>query len=158
MAKAGWASMRVLKFNGLLIVATLILSQSAVAETSKEYALLGKKVVSAFMCSATARAVEKTESAERLFKLGHESAKVFLEAANSGKINSEDIRSTVPMIVTMRMRGPSIDFIAGTFWEGTVANLYEKFGRDCEDCILDDELKAMWMGDQYRSMNCELLK
>jgi hypothetical protein len=150
--------MRLVKFSGLLIIAALMCSQSAVAETSKEYALLGKKVVSAFLCSAVAREVKKSEEAGRLFNLGHESAKVFMEAANSGKIKREDAHSIIPMSVTMRMKGPSVDFVVGRIWEGTVSNLYDKLDRECEGCILQDKRKEIWMGNQYRSMNCDLLK
>lgn len=149
--------MRQINLTGLLIVAILGLSRSAYAEASKDYAIHGKQIVSAFMCSAVAGELKNKEEANRLFKLGYESGKFFLEAVNTGKVQNEDIDSIVPMIVTLRMRGPSIDFILGTIWDGTVSSFFDERDRKCEDCILDAARNTMWMGDKYRSMNCELL-
>jgi hypothetical protein len=69
------------------------------AQTSKEYAVMGEKAYKAFRCSALAslagdKFAGNKDEQHRLFQLGYEEGKTFIEALRNGKIEGEDVRST----------------------------------------------------------------
>ena len=65
------------------------------ARTSAEYALLGRKVWAAFECAALAGIAGDADQQKRLFTLGYEQGKTFIEALRSGKIERQDLTHEV---------------------------------------------------------------
>ena len=144
---------------GLLFVLAVIPGRAAGEDkTSIEFAKIGSKAVSAFMCSISAEHSENPEEQGRLFMLGFNSAKEFLEAAQTEKVNRKDINSNIAIMFTMRMRGPSVDFIIGRLWEAVTEHYYDELTKDCDSCISDKELKKMKGEAAYREQNCQFLK
>jgi hypothetical protein len=107
------------------------------------------------MCSTAA---ENSGEQERLFMLGFNSAKGFLEAVLAEKVNRKDISSNIAIMLTMRMRGPSVDFIIDRLWETVTEHYYDELTKDCDSCISDKELKKMKGETAYREQNCQFLK
>ena len=136
----------------------LAVSTLAQAETSAEYAKLGQKIWPAFKCALAADKMRDEEAQARFFVLGYESGKTFLDAAFAGEVDEKDIRSTIPVAITLRMQGPSADFILGTIWEGVVSDYLGEFYDACERCLTDDELAALTATTEFREMNCALLE
>ena len=133
-------------------------SRLAQAETSSEYAKLGQKIYPAFQCAIAAEHMKDREAQGRLFKLGYESGKMFLEAVYAGKVDEKDISSRIPVVFTMSMEGPSVDFMLGRFWELVVADYSGEFFETCPSCLRDDELKERKATTQFRKMNCDFLE
>src|SRR3990167_3956799 len=82
-------------------------------QNSKEYAVMGRELWSAFSCSTWASHFEDQKEAERLFLFGYEQGKKFLGAARAGKITDEDFRQEIPIGISMSLAGPNDDFILG---------------------------------------------
>jgi hypothetical protein len=135
----------------------LIGALPAAAQTSMEYAKMGQKIWPAFQCSIAAEHIGDNDEQKRLWTLAHESGKAFLNAANEGKVKRADIRETVAIAVTMRMRGPSVDFVMGSVWEAAANKYYDELGKECENCASDDELKKIHGKINYGNQNCALL-
>lgn len=140
------------------LLVALLFALPVYAETSLEYAKIGQKVFPAFQCSIAAEHAKKPDAQKRLFFLGLESGRVFLEALQQGKVKREDISKTVAIAVTMRLKGPSIDFMLGRVWENATDYYYEKLTENCDSCVSDDGLKRMKGENNYREQNCEFLK
>ena len=103
----------------LLVFLLMLFSQSIVAESSKEYAIMAKSVWGAFECSIFAEQIKDTEEQQRLFKYGYDYGLKFIDAWLSNKIKREDLSSEVPMIMLMTLRGggPTADFMLGRLFE-----------------------------------------
>lgn len=142
----------------IVTLVALLFATPANAETSLEYAKLSQKIFAAFQCSIAARDANKHDARKRLFTLGLESGKVFLEALQQGKIDKKDVGNTVAMGVLASLAGPSNDFIMGRLWESAIKNYYDKSTENCERCSFDEELKVMKGNSYYRDKNCEFLK
>ena len=71
------------------------LGARALARTSAEYALLGRRVWAAFECAALAGIAGDADQQKRLFTLGYEQGKTFIEALRSGKIERQDLTREV---------------------------------------------------------------
>jgi len=139
-------------------LAVLLFALPVYAETSLEYAKIGQKIFPAFQCSIAAEHAKKPDAQKRLFTLGVESGRVFLKAVQQGKVKREDISKTVAIAVTMRLKGPSIDFMLGSMWEAALEHYYKKLTENCDSCVSDDGLKKMKGENNYRVQNCEFLK
>jgi hypothetical protein len=90
----------------------------AQAETSRELAQKARVSWSAFECAVFAEKRNKPEDQERLFKLGYVNGVAFIEALKANKIAAEDFSSTIPIGFSLRLGGPSVDFIVGRVFEG----------------------------------------
>lgn len=134
----------------------LILSTASLGYAQEPGALLGREAWSAFSCAALAGVMEQDEKQERLFSLGLRSGRAFLQGIQDGVITSDDVRKSVPLMVTLLLSGPSHDFILGRIYSSA------------EDYILDDvfvtggqynpdELQKSIAKNKYRDRNCEIL-
>ena len=78
---------------------------------------MGIKAWAAFSCSALAPMAGKADDQQRLFTLGYEQGKAFIEALRSGKIEEKDLYE-VPDPVHWTLQGsPSTDFALGRTWQ-----------------------------------------
>jgi hypothetical protein len=141
-----------------LAITALVIASPALAEpTSEEYALMARKAASVWACAALADYTGNNTDATRLFSLGYESGKTFVEAVKAKKINREDWSNHVPMIFGGMMNGPSADFAVGRMYEamlsGTIKGVWDASPVDQSDGAL--KYKAR---DMYQKQNCSLLK
>jgi hypothetical protein len=67
------------------------------AQQSKDYAVMGRVAWSAFECSSLAAQMKDQKEQERLFLLGYEQGKAFIEAAQTKKVERKDISEEVPI-------------------------------------------------------------
>ena len=109
----------------IAVVITGLSVTSAAAQTSKEYAQMAKRAWSAFECAALAAQIDKKDAHERLFKIGYQLGKSFIEATLAGRVNRSDISSTVPVGFTMSMQGPTPDFMLGVIWTGAYDSAHQ---------------------------------
>lgn len=135
----------------------VLFSISANAESSEQYAIKGKKAWSAFSCSALAEMAGKQDEQERLFLLGYDEGKAFLNALRMNKIEQDDLNETVPMFMLMLLQGPSNDFMLGRVFEFAVdeatKNAYQVYKETSNEV-----LKKSTAETDFTSRNCSLLE
>jgi hypothetical protein len=130
-----------------------------VAQTSKEYALMGKKAYSAFECSMLASYARNDGEQRRLFEIGYAQGKTFIEALTSGKVKPEDVNSTVPIGVTLALQGPNADFVLGQVWASAAKDVYDEIYRGFPDNHLpSNDEKALAADNRFSSENCALIR
>ncbi len=64
-----------------------------------------------------AKAKDEPEEAQRLFEFGVDTGRGFVQAARDGEMSQEDFQQSVPLGVSMRLGGPSDDFMIGRIYE-----------------------------------------
>jgi hypothetical protein len=129
------------------------------ARTSAEYALLGRKVWAAFECAALAGIAGDADQQKRLFTLGYEQGKTFIEAQRSGKIERQDLTREVPvgLLGLDTPSATSADFVLGRVWEAVLEEA-RKIAYDSESNPNGDEGLAAWLALQhFRNKNCSLM-
>jgi hypothetical protein len=128
-------------------------------QSSKEYAVMGRELWSAFSCSTWASHFGDQKEAERLFIFGYEQGKKFLGAARVGKITDEDFRQEVPIGVSMSLAGPNDDFILGVISTNVQDEaLEEVFYTNYDKTKLNpDDLQKSIAENKYRDGNCQLV-
>jgi len=146
----------VIGFIGLFV--WIAFSSSAHAQTSAEYVKMGQRIWPAFECAVAAGRAGNPEAQERLFKLGYDYGRAFIAALSEGKIDRSDIRSSIAIGTTLRLQGPSADFMLGRIWEGVVDEYYRKATDKCPECGTDADLMKMNAENRYREMNCTFLE
>ncbi len=138
-----------------IFVAAFLTPMLAHAESSKELAVRGKRTWSAFECSTLAELAGNRELHEKLFMLGVEEGRAFLKAFKEGKIDPEDVRSEVPMIVLLSLGGPSDDFRLGRIFESARQGISESIYRN-DGTQSDEEVRILAQRELDRR-NCALL-
>lgn len=85
-----------------------------------------------------------------------------MAAVEAGTISEETWLSTVPIVVSMLMSGPSSDFIIGRIFEAAVRDAYreiaERVGGEAK--MVDeayDEVRFAVARNLYRESNCALI-
>jgi hypothetical protein len=89
---------------------------NAADEKAFEKALLGNIMWSAFQCSTYAELSENLISEnkneqQRLYLVGLNAGRAFLEAMKAGQISEQALREAVPINVLQRLEGPSNEVI-----------------------------------------------
>ena len=128
-------------------------------QSSKEYAVMGRELWSAFSCSTWASHFKDQKEAGRLFLFGYEQGKKFLGAARAGKITDEDFRQEVPIGISMSLSGPNDDFILGVISTNVQDEaLEEVFYTNYDKTKLNsDDLQKSIAENKYRDGNCQLI-
>ena len=111
--------MKAMKLKLLLASATLAAGATvlnAADEKAFEKALLGHIMWSAFQCSTYAELsenliTENKKEQERLYLVGVNAGRAFLEAMKAGQISEQALREAVPINVLQRLEGPSNEVI-----------------------------------------------
>jgi len=138
-------------------VVVLLLCTSA-ANAENEKAQLGRVLYSAFTCSKYASAAGKAEEANRLFKVGIQAGRKFLEAVINKEIPAADLKG-LPIGVTWYMQGPSVDFIIGRIYEGATKAAYDHVSRNAShELVRDDATKKLQAENRYVQSNCALIR
>ena len=138
------------------LVALCIVVGTALARSSKEYVKASRLAWSAFECAALASQMDNESEQRRLFQLGYDSAKLFLEAIRDGSVEKQDLTGGVPFAITSRMTGPTIDFMVGTIWEAAIdsalAPVYNEDGKP-----VASTLWPLYASLEFGEKNCSLL-
>jgi hypothetical protein len=92
---------------------------------------------------------------ERLFLLGYEHGKLFLQALQSGKILDKDVKSITPSGFLMVAQGPSIDFILGRVFESAQENALKDV--ITQDSVVHKDLQISIASRKYSSGNCDII-
>lgn len=124
--------------------------------TSKEYAVMGRELWSAFQCSSWASIIGEGKEQERLFLFGYAQGEKFLAAAKAGKIENPDINQEVPIGVTMLVQGPTNDFILGRIFEGAQEESLDEVFKTGEE-YNSVEMQKIVAGNKFRDGNCGLI-
>lgn len=148
----------------ILVSLATLLASSALA--SPEDAKQGRYALSAWQCFAYASEAGRKDEMERLFNIGFDAAKKFLEAARANIISREDANSKTPMIVLWSSQGPTVDFAAGRIFEAVSTDTHDKMAKTgadgmplpMEKWITDKELLKSIGETKYRQSNCEMIK
>lgn len=132
---------------------------SAFIQSSKEYAVMGRELWSAFECSTWASQFEDQNEAERLSIFGYEQGKKFLGAVRAKKITEEDFSQEVPIGVSMLLAGPSDDFILGVISAYAQEDaLEEVFYTNYDRSKLNsDDLQKSIAENKFWDGNCQLI-
>jgi hypothetical protein len=114
---------------------------------------MGKKVIAAFECAALAQLAGDADEQKRLFTLGYEQAKTFIEALRSGKIEKQNV-DQVPIGVLID--GPTADFVLGRLWEFDT-DYYQRNAYISEANPKADVASAMrYAKGEFADKNCSL--
>ncbi len=97
----------------LLLVAATLAACVTVLNAADEKALQGHIMWSAFQCSAFAELGDNKNEQERLYLVGLNAGRTFLEAMKAGQISEEAVKADVPINVLQRLEGPSNEFVIG---------------------------------------------
>lgn len=123
--------------------------------SSKEYAVMGRQMWSAFGCSAIAEAFNDLEEQQRLSEFAYKQGVTFIGALENNKIEDSDFRSEVPMGVSMLLGGPSTDFIIGRIYENaTEYALEDIYISDINDT---EEFRKFRAEDKFSTQNCGVI-
>ena len=149
--------------TGCLWIACVLLlapSASRATEESKP-ALLGRTMWSAFECGAFAEDSGERQEAQRLYSFGIEAGRQFLVAVRAGSVTKEELSSSVPVGVTLRLGGASDEFIIGRIFEGALHDAMDRIWYDSDDFTQSrprsEELRKLAAEVLYRRGNCELV-
>jgi hypothetical protein len=132
--------------------AVALLPTHSFGETSQEYAAMGRKLWSAFECAVIAGVANDGAEHQRLFNVGIEQGRTFLNALQAGKITQEDFKNAVPLVVVWLLDGPSVDFILGRIFEAAGQSATEVFQAP------DEKLKVTIAQNEYAKRDCSLIR
>ena len=114
----------------LMSTAAIVLSLACASITAlnaaDEKALLGHIMWSAFQCSAFAELSENKNEQERLYLVGLNAGRTFLEAMKAGQISEQAVKDYVPISVLQRLEGPSNEFVIGKIYAAATGHAYDE--------------------------------
>ena len=126
------------------------------AQTSAQFAAMGKLAWSAFECSSVASVSGNDKERERLFSIGYDSGKRFVQALQAGKISKADGLNIAPSGFLMLAHGPTIDFILGRVFESAQDNaLKDVFATNGN--LNSEKLQTTIANNRFHERNCALL-
>ena len=139
----------------LYLLSAVFFNVNAASESSLDLASKGKKLWESFECAALAGYMGEEQEAERLFEYGYDQGHRFIEAVEAGKIEKADIRTKVPMIVRMRLSGPTPDFVLGRIYEEASEYALEDVLKDFLET--DAKTRQKIARNKYNEGNCEII-
>jgi hypothetical protein len=145
------------KMKRMGILAALVLAalptDYSPAQTSEQYAVMGRKLWAAFECAALADVIDDAEEKRRLFNIGYEQGKIFLNALQGGKIEKQDIER-LPMAVSVFLPGgPTVDFILGRLFE----TAFMEATKGVIEARTDRKTQSIIAEQNFAKKNCRLL-
>jgi hypothetical protein len=109
----------------LLLVAATLAACTTVSNAADEKALLGRIMWSAFECSAFAELSEYKSEQERLYLVGQNAGRAFLEAMKAGQISEQAVKEDVPINVLQRLEGPSNESVINKIYAAATGNAHD---------------------------------
>lgn len=148
------------------VAAVVLLITVPFSYSAEEDARSAKIMYSAWRCSTYAEIKGDMAEQNRLFKLGYEKGRQFMDAALGGTITDEERRNFVPIIVGMLMAGPTPEFVLGRIFESAASRAYDDIAtKDANgmplapaDYVRDERLTASIASTKYMQANCEILR
>jgi hypothetical protein len=138
--------------SALLIA--LALTDAAMAQSSKDYAKLGRIAWNAFECSALASKSKNPQEQDRLFRYGYEQGLRFIDAVRSGDVERQDVSEAVPLAMALRLNGPTADFILGRVFEASQKSAIDSVYKAGET-VVSDELQITLAKNEFLNRNCQ---
>jgi hypothetical protein len=142
----------------LAVAIGLVAAIPASAQSSKDYAVMGAETWAAFSCVALAAEAKNTAEQERLFMLGYDKGKRFIEALNAGRIRREDVDSNVPVGLVLNLQGPTPDFMLGRIYEAAARNALDSLYRQKSDAAVFEAFRKSVAESVMYRQNCRLLR
>jgi hypothetical protein len=97
----------------LLLVAAILAASITASNAVDEKALLGRVMWSAFGCSEYAALADDKDEQERLYLVGLNAGRTFLDAMKAGQLTQQALNESVPINVLQRIEGPDNEFVIG---------------------------------------------
>jgi len=138
------------------LLIALALTNIAMAQTSKDYAKLGRSAWNAFECSALASKAKNPQEQERLFRYGYDQGLRFIDAVRSGDIERQDVSAAVPLAMALRLQGPTADFALGRIFEAAQKSALDSIFKAGET-VVSDELQLTLARNEFLNRNCTKL-
>lgn len=138
------------------LVLELASGKPVLAESSSEYAAMGKATWSAFECSALAEKSKNQKEQERLFKYGYAQGLKFISAIQSGKVKREDLSKGAPMMMLLLLQGPTPDFMLGRVFESALDSALGDVFKTGEQ-FNSDEMQETIAKNKFWKQNCQLI-
>jgi hypothetical protein len=136
-----------------LAAAAAICSGTAMAQSSKEYAMMAKASWAAFECTALASVLQDFEEEKRLFDYGYEQGRRYLAAFREGKVTGSDVVSTVPL--PFQLAAPTAEFVLGTVYEKAQQHALSPIEAGKKDRV---QMYSTGLAKaRFRSANCALI-
>ena len=126
---------------------------STLGQTSQQNALMGNKLWAAFECAALADVTGNAKEGQRLFDIGYNQGRLFVEAVQAGKVAEQDIKGKVPPAVLLLLHGPTVDFILGRIFEAAIDDVT----KDVPLNEPDENEKKIVAQSKYAKMNCSMM-
>jgi hypothetical protein len=153
----GEAMKRATKFG--IALAAMVACTTAFGEERHDNVLLSDEAFAAFQCSVFAAHARYDAEEKRLFSIGLEKARLFIQAARKGGVSKEEFEHTkVIWLIALRIWNfqpldTSTDFVAGTVYEYIWEDATGELGKRTTD-------KATYQGparEEFSSHNCSVL-
>lgn len=129
---------------------------SAAGPSSRDFALMGRVAWSAFECSVLASLMKDPPEQKRLFFVGYEQGKAFLDALTSGSIQRQDVYEVVPWGVATQLEGPSAEFMLGRIYASAEDEAMKEVARSA-DAEQPEEARRAVARVKYLKANCALV-
>jgi hypothetical protein len=114
------------------------------------------RMVTAFMCSIYAeKSGDRTEQ-ERLFTLGYETGKFFLNGALAGNI-SEAEEKKIPLAVLWSLGGPTLEFQLGRIYADAAHRAHGKLNKINDELPGGEDIEKLNAANLFEQRNCALL-
>lgn len=150
-------------FSAILIASLLSPLANGAADEAEPN--IARVMWTAFSCATFAEMSGNSQEQERLFNLGFNAGRIFVDGVRNHTISEADTKRA-PIGVLMHLAGPTTDFIVGRIFEGANEDAFDKVVKqDATGApIVDpsnwanDELKVMRAKNMYLFSNCELIR
>lgn len=128
----------------------------AAAQSSRDFAVMGRTMWSAFECSSLASEMKSPNEQERLFSLGYKNGLTFIAALREQKIERGHLSSEVPFMALLLLEGPTPDFMLGRVFEFAQNEALNDVIKAGSRMNSGDVRKTLAQG-KYDKQNCRLL-
>lgn len=110
----------------LLLAAVILAASITVSKAVDETALLGRVMWSAFGCSKYAELADDKDEKERLYLVGLNAGRTFLDAMKAGQISKQAADNAVPINVLQRLEGPSNEAVIGKIHAAATGSAHDE--------------------------------
>lgn len=111
---------------------------------------------SAFECSSLASVMNDNKEQDRLFSLGYQQGKAFIEAIQKNQVELKDRNEQVPTGFLLLLQGPTPDFVLGRAFESAQENALKDVITPTS--ITSKDLQATLARSKFTKQNCSVLR
>ncbi len=117
---------------------------------------MGSVSWSAFECSSLASVMNEEKEQERLFSLGYQQGKAFIDALQKNRVELKDRNEQVPSGFLLLLQGPTPDFMLGRVFESAQENALKDV--ITPNSIASRDFQATLARTKFTKQNCSLLR